>query len=133
MLEKRELTPEEIAHEKAQTCLEIVFEQIKRQASLEQRQYLFSLYTQICDREHAYPIKDTLSAVFQTWCKTGEIARTELFTDLQSDFPDIYDVLERWFKRARPFFYTTGHDGMMTPFKRCHMMRPISYTDYQPK
>ena len=129
MFEKRPFTPAEIAHDKAQACLEIAFDQIKRQASSEQCKYLCNLFYQIDNREDAYPIKDTLKEVFQVWCRSGEIAHTELYNDLQCDFPDIYDILERWFKRAKPFFYATGHDGVMTPFKRYQQMPAISYTE----
>ena len=118
MLEKQQFTPAEVAHEKAQVSLEITFEHIKRQASLEQRNYLFALYAAIVTSEDAYPFEETLSEVFQTWCQSGRIVHTELFNDLESDFPDIYSILEKWFKRAQPFFSATGQDGSMVPFKR---------------
>lgn len=132
MLEKKQFTPEQIAHEKAQACLEIALDQIKRQASQKQREYLFQLYREIIRREDAYPLEDTLAEVFLEWLAKGQIVNTELYRDMEADYPDIYVILQRWFKRAKPFFYATGHDGAMTPFRIYQSMPAISYTDYKP-
>lgn len=118
MLERDISSASEIDRIKAQDSLSVAFELLKRYASLSRREYFFRLYRDIYLSEDAFPLEESLSEVFRKWCKTGNIEHTGLFQSLESDFSDLYPLLQYWFTWAKKIYLSQGHDGSMLPFKQ---------------